>query len=84
MACGVGASSGATIDFVSADVAKDVDEFARLGVLLDVEREDVLLRDVAFPDVRMSLHLAYTQRWMERRVFCAILEAEKGFSYRVL
>ena len=35
---------------------------------------------IAGPNIRMPLHLAYTQRRMERWVFCATLEAEKRFS----
>ena len=84
VAYGVSAGSGATINVVCADVAKDVDAFPGLRILFDVECEDILERNVAFPDVRMPLHLAYTQRWMERWVFCAILEAEKRSLVRSL
>ncbi len=60
-----------------ADVAKDVDGFPSLGVMFDVKREDPLERDVAFPNPRMPLHLAYAQRWMERRMFGPLLETTK-------
>ena len=53
--------SGTPIDIVGADVAKDVDDFPRLGLLFDVECEDVLESDVAFPNPRMPLHFANPQ-----------------------
>ena len=47
--------------FTGADVAKDVDGFPCLRILFDVECEDVLESNVAFPNPRMPLHLAYPQ-----------------------
>lgn len=67
--------SGPAIDVVRTDVAKDVEDFPCLRVMFDLEREDVLEGDVAFPNARMPLHLANAQRWMKGRVLGAILEA---------
>ena len=49
------------IDFVGADIAKNVDGFTGVGVFFDVEGKDVLQGDVSFPNVGMSLHLSDTK-----------------------
>ena len=59
------------VDFVCADVAKDVNRLACFRVGFDVESENVLDCDVAFPDMRMTLHFADAKRGMKRRVFSA-------------
>jgi hypothetical protein len=48
------------IDFMGADIAKDVDSFS-VGVFFDVEGKDVLESDVSFPNVGVPLHLSDTQ-----------------------
>jgi hypothetical protein len=62
---------------VGTDVAKDVDDLPRIGIVLDVKGKYVFQRDVAFPYAWMTLHLANAQRRMKGRIFCSVLKASK-------
>ena len=63
---------------MSADVAKNEDRFTRRRVIFDVESEDVVQRNVAFPNPRMPLHFADAKGRMKWWLSGALLEESEG------
>ena len=63
-----------------ADVAEYVDRLSAFRIVLNVEREDNLHRNVAFPDVGVSSHLADAKRGVKGSMFSALLEELKRLS----
>jgi hypothetical protein len=57
-----------------ADVAEYVDLLSAFRVALNVKREDNLHRNVAFPDVRISTHLADAERGVKGGMFGTLPE----------
>ena len=62
------------VDLMRADVAEYIDRLSGFWIVLNVEREDNLHRNVAFPDVGVSSHLADAKRGVKGWMFGTLLE----------